>query len=502
MVVRKSAARGGAGRGSASRGLASRGLAWTAGIAAFVTLAPGAEGARAQTLAEAVRMALETNPGVAAQRAQVAALGERAVQAVAQRRATLGAEVSASANSTWSRAVGAGGLTDPQRTDTSPATVSLSASQPIWLAGRVQAASGLARAQIEQADARLRAAEFGITRDVLQGYADLRRDLEGVSIRNQNVQALTRQLEATRARFEVGELTRTDVAQVEARLAASRANLALAQARLEAARAAVTRLIGQLPADQRPTLIDVPLPATLQQAETMVLAENPELAAARAGEAIARASASVIETEFRPRASIVASATGALDQGFDGNRGGATSVGARLTVPFYNGGVGRSRIREALGNAGAAALSASDVERQLIERTGNAWRGVASATAALAATTEQVAAARIAFEGAELEQSVGLRTTLDVLIQQQELLEAELSRAAAERDLYVARAGLAAVSTTLRPEVFEAARPPVGTRPAPAPLPPEWPLVIVSRALDAIPLPSVTPRGPTGVRGD
>lgn len=468
------------------------------GGAALATAMLVASPSAAQTLPEAVRMALETNPGLQAQRAAIGALGERRVQAIAQRRATLAAEGAAGVNGAWSRGrTATGTLTDVARADSQPASVGFTASQPLWLAGRVEAATRLADAQIVQADSRLVAAETGITLGVLQAYADLRRDLESVSIRNQNAAALSRQLEATRARFEVGELTRTDVAQVEARLAAARTNIAVAGARLEASRAAIVRLIGQTPADQRPALVDIPVPPSLQLAENAARANSPDLATALAGETIARASAAVIETENRPRATLQASAASALDSGFDGNRGGNASLTARVSVPLYAGGASRSRMREALGNANAARLSAADVERQLIERTGNAWRGVESAQAATASTAEQVAAARIAFEGAELEQSVGLRTTLDVLIQQQELLEAELAKVNADRDLYVARASLAAVTATLTPDVFSASRPApaMGGRPTPRPYLPEEPLVLVSRGLDSLPYPSVTAPG-------
>jgi outer membrane protein len=455
----------------------------------------------AQTLPEAVTMALQTNPGLEAQRAALNALGQRRVQANAQRRAVVSGETSVGYSGSWSRGRGlTGAVGSSEFDDLSPSSIGISASQPIWLAGRVQAALTQAEAQIAQADARLLSAEINVMRDVVIGYANLRRDLDGVAIRRQNNATLTRQLEEARVRFEVGDITRTDVAQVEARFAASKTALASAEARAAASLSAIERLIGQLPTDVRPQFTLTQAPASIEQAVALARASNPDIVAARFGEAIAKAGARVIEAENRPRATLQASAAGALDQGFEGNRGGNVGVTARLSVPLYTGGVVRSRVSEALGNANAARLSALDVERQVVEGVSNAWRQAQVAREAVASTTEQVNAARIAFEGAQLEQSVGLRTTLDVLIQQQELLEAELARAGADRDLQVATTSLVAATGTLSPDAFSTARPAPRAVIMPKPLFPEEPLILVQRTLDAaIPMPSRVDGGVVGV---
>jgi outer membrane protein len=457
--------------------------------------------ALAQTLPEAVTLALRTNPGLEAQRAALGALSERRVQANAQRRVQISAETTLGYAGSWSRNRGlTGAVGDVTYSDAVPTTIGIAAAQPIWLAGRVQAALGQADAQIAQADARLSSAEIAVMRDVVFAYADLRRDLDGVSIRQQNNIALARQLDAARVRFEVGDITKTDVAQVEARFAGSKTALFSAQARADASLNAIERLIGQLPTDVRPTFDMARAPASLEQAQVLARAGNPDLVAARLSEAIAKAGARVIEAENRPRAILQANAGGALDQGYQGNRGGNVGVTARLSVPLFTGGLVSSRVSEALGNANAARLSAVDVERQIFERVSNAWRQTEVARQAVASTTQQVTAARIAYEGAELEQSVGLRTTLDVLIQQQELLEAELARAGADRDLQVTMTGLVAVTGMLSPEVFNTTRPVVPMVAPPNPSFPEEPMIIVQRVLDrAIALPSRVER--SGVSG-
>jgi outer membrane protein len=461
-------------------------------------------GAKAQTLPEAVTLALQTNPGLEAQRAALSALGQRRVQASAQRRVQISGETTAGYAGSWSRARGlTGAVGKAAYGDTSPATIGISAAQPIWLAGRVEAALSQADAQIAQADARLNGAEIGVMRDVVFAYADLKRDLDGVSIRRQNSATLARQLEAARVRFEVGDITKTDVAQVEARFAGSKTALASAEARVDASLSAIERLIGQMPSQMRPSFDMAQVPASLEQAQVLARANNPDVIAARLGEAIAKAGARVIEAENRPRATLQATAGGALDQGFEGNRGGNVGVTARLSVPLFTGGVATSRVTEALGNANAARLSAVDVERQVVERVSNAWRQAQVARQAVASTTEQVNAARIAYEGAELEQSVGLRTTLDVLIQQQELLEAELARAGADRDLQVATTGLVAATGLLSPASFSTTRPVVQATALPKATFPEEPMIFVQKALDSVvPLPSRVSDGAIGVKVD
>jgi outer membrane protein len=458
----------------------------------------------AQTLPEAVTMALQTNPGLEAQRAALTALGQRRVQATAQTRVQISGETTLGYAGSWSRARGlTGAVGSAVYGDTLPATIGVSAAQPIWLAGRVEAALSQADAQIAQADARLNGAEINVMRDVVFAYADLRRDLDGVNIRRQNTATLARQLEAARVRFEVGDITKTDVAQVEARFAGSKTALASAEARVDASLSAIERLIGQMPSQTRPNLMMPQVPGSLEQAQVLARANNPDIIAARLGEAIAKAGARVIEAENRPRATLQATAGGALDQGFEGNRGGNVGIAARLSVPLFTGGISNSRVTEALGNANAARLSAVDVERQVIERVSNAWRQTQVARQAVSSTTEQVNAARIAYEGAELEQSVGLRTTLDVLIQQQELLEAELARAGAERDLQVATTGLVAATGLLSPTSFSTTRPVIQDTAVPKVFFPEEPMIYIQKTLDRIvPLPSRVQDQTIGVKAD
>ncbi|GIU67831.1 TolC family outer membrane protein [Candidatus Phycosocius spiralis] len=447
--------------------------------------------ALAQSLPEAVTMALQTNPGLESQRASLKALGQRRVQAGAQRRLQMSGEAAYTNQESWTRSLLPNGDLSSRLTGENAATTyAITATQPIWLAGRVKAAMNLADAQIAQASARLAAGELEIIAGVVIAYADLARDLSALDIRRHNMATLSQQLLEIQARFEVGDVTKTDVAQIEARLAASKAALALAQANVDASRSAIERLIGQPPTQLRPVVHEVSGPADLEQAIFLARAHNPELAAIRLGESIALSGAKVTETEYRPRLTLQASSARALDSGFEGNRSGNTTITARLTIPLFTGGLASSQITEALGNANAARLSAINGERLIVERTSNAWHEVQVAREAVSATAEQVKAAQIAFDGAQLEQSVGLRTTLDVLIQQQELLEAQLAQARATRDLHAATIGLAALTGVLKPSDLEAEGVKVKQASMPWVTPPELPLVALDQVLSLIPMPS------------
>ena len=362
------------------------------------------------------------------------------------------------------------------------------------------AAVRTANAQIALAQAQLRVTETDVLADLISSYAEVGRAAEERRIRQANRAALAAQLEEANARFEVGEITRTDVAQVEARLAAADALVAVADAGFDGAVAAIIRLIGQAPSSLSPELPALPLPRTLDQAILLGRDGNPGLVLARLGESLALSAAQQVEANWRPSAGISLTTGGQVNQGFDGNEGGSIGITAQVSVPLYTAGIRRSQVREALGNATAARLDAVGVERSVTEGVTRAWRGLEAARAAEAATALQVAAAAIAFEGAQLEQSVGLRTTLDVLIQQQNLLEAELSQKAAERDRITAEANLAALTGLLTADIVEnVSIPPAQLTPVPSALPPEVPLVVVSTTLDetTIAASQVPPPAPT-----
>src|SRR5690606_16345029 len=192
-------------------------------------------------------------------------------------------------------------------------------SQNIWTAGRVSHGISAAEANVMAGRENLRQVEQQVMTSVVQAYADVVRDLEILRIRQENLQVLRRQLDESNARFEVGEITRTDVAQSEARLAQSESDLAGAQAQLSVSRAAYAAVVGQAPSNLQ-TLPNLPgLPSDFDAAMDVGLAENPGVLAALYAQQAAEANVAAARSEYLPSARLTASYGGAANDlsGFD-----------------------------------------------------------------------------------------------------------------------------------------------------------------------------------------
>jgi len=423
--------------------MSNRRRALWSGAALALVLSFAASAASAETLADAISLAYETNPTLQAQRANQRALDETYVQARSAYR--LNADVGLTTSYTDSSFGG----------DSSSQSLTLSASQPVWTGGRATRGVDAARADVEQGRENLRAVEAQILATVVQAYVDVRRDTEALRINQANVAVLQRQLDESSARFEVGEITRTDVAQAEARLASSQASLAASQAQLSVSRAAYTAVVGQSPADlePEPTLPGVPdsFEAALNTAER----ENANIRAAQFGEEASRARVAQARAQYNP--SVNLSATyGSSDRipDFIGNFTQNDSATARATVsiPIFTGGLSQSRVRAALERNNASIVGIESARRDTLRLVAQNWATVLSARAALTANEEQVRASQIAAEGVRQEAQVGLRTTLDVLNAELELRNAQLALIGSRRDQYVATALLLSAMGQLEAE--------------------------------------------------
>lgn len=419
--------------------LKSRRAGLLAAVCSFGLMAGGASLASAETLADAIALAYQTNPTLQGQRASQRALDESIVQARTGFRPQIDASASASASD---------GQDDGDAARASSA--GLSVSQPIYTGGRVASQINAAEADILTGREGLRSVEAGVIQQVITAYVDVRRDQERLRISQENVAVLQRQLDEARARFEVGEITRTDVAQAEARLAASKASLASAQAQLAISRASYAAVVGQNPGDLEPEpSLETFLPPAIEDAFDSAEQNNAEILAAQYAE---RASASRITIARSSRLPTV-TATGSL--GFSGSTeggffapspaGGAfddyqRNVSGRVSVsvPLFTGGLISSQVRAAEERNSADRQAIEETRRGVLRTVSQAWNSLIGARANLSANEEQVRAARIAFEGVRQEAQVGLRTTLDVLNAEQELRSAELSLVNARREEYVA----------------------------------------------------------------
>ena len=402
--------------------------------------------AQAETLADAIALAYQTNPTLQGQRASQRALDESVVQA----RGGLRPTVSLSGDVSWRDTEVAEG--NPGSDTTRSSSAGLSVSQPIYTGGRVASGISAARADVLTGREGLRGVEAQVLQSVITAYVDVRRDQERVRIATDNVAVLQRQLDEARARFEVGEITRTDVAQAEARFAGARASFSSAQAQLAISRASYAAVVGQNPGDlaAEPSLEGL-LPTTVDDAFVAAEEANPQVLAAEYSERASAARLAATRAERRPTVSASGSlGYSASDAAFVGKGGQFEnydqSVSGAVTVrmPIFTGGLVNSGIRAATERNRADQLAIEEARRTALRTVSQAWNSLVGARANLAASEEQVRATRIAFEGVRQEAQVGLRTTLDVLNAEQELRNAELSLVNARRDEYVASAILLA----------------------------------------------------------
>ncbi|WP_295218196.1 TolC family outer membrane protein [uncultured Brevundimonas sp.] len=411
----------------------------------------------AETLQDAIALAYRTNPNLLAQRANQRALDETVVQARSGLRPTIGASAGVDYTRSDFPAVtqfvdtNGDGIPDTQVTtsssETEGANVGVSVSQNVWTAGRTSRAIDQARASVLAGRENLREIEQSVMLSVIQAYVNVTRDMEILRIRQENLTVLQRQLEETSARFEVGEITRTDVAQAEASQAQSEADLANAQAQLSTSRAAYAAVVGQSPADLEAAPVLPEVPSDFDVAIETALQRNPAVLAATYQLQSAEAAVAAARSEYLPSVRATASYGGSSndlgDLGQLADRRSFTA-GATLSVPLFTGGLNRSRVAQALERANAAQIGIEGERRTVLQNVSSAYAQVLSTRATVAAGTEAVRAASVAAEGVRQEAQVGLRTTLDVLNQELALRNAQTSVASARAAEYVARASLLA----------------------------------------------------------
>jgi outer membrane protein len=268
---------------------------------------------------------------------------------------------------------------------------------------------------------------------------NLLRDAAILDLNRRNVEVLTEQLKQTRDRFNVGEVTRTDVAQAESRLAAGRSALLGAQSNYVTSQANYRRVIGVDPGHLAPGApVDRLSPNTLARAIIQGQQQSPSVLAAMYGVDIAELAVKISEGALYPNLSVTASASQGWEPAAFTTRQSAASVLGALTVPIYQGGGEYSTIRQSKETVGQQRLNV-DVNRDQARATVvQSWGQLDAAKAQIEATTAQVNAAEIALNGVREEARVGQRTTLDVLNAQQELVNARVALVTAQHDRVVA----------------------------------------------------------------
>ena len=249
-----------------------------------------------------------------------------------------------------------------------------------------------------------------------------------------NVQVLSRQKDEADLRFNVGEVTKTDVAQAEARLAQSRAQLTTAQARLAVSRAAFVEVIGSAPATLENDPALPPTPASLEEAKTIAAEISPAIIRARMTEEASRRGVAVAKGAFAPTVSLTASYQYAEEPSTFVVNDEQFAYGVRASVPIFLGGLNLSRVREARALNDADRKLIDEAQRRAEALVTSTFEQLFAARANIVSAKSQVAANELALSGVRRESQLGVRTTLDVLDAEQEFLNAQVALANAERD--------------------------------------------------------------------
>lgn len=411
-----------------------------AGIGAAALWALPAGSARAQTLADALVAAYQTNPTLQIGRAQLKQADER----VAQARSELLPDVTATVTGTVSSDGAAETFRNADRDFRPDASVDarITGTVTLWSGGRNPANIASAIASVMAARARLTSIEQDVLLGAVTAFMDVRRDLQFVTLARNNVRVNGELLRATRDRFEVGEVTRTDVSQAEAALAAARANLAQNTGALAQSRARFLSVVGLEAKDLAPPPPAPDLPGTLAEAEAIAMREHPALIAARHAEEAAMHDVELARAGLNPILTLTGSVfyqrqLPLVRQRFSADNAGA-EIQLQLQVPLYRGGELSSLIRQAQALVEQRKSETQDTARSIRQAVQSAWSALEVARASIRSNGEQVRAQELAFQGVVEEAKFGQRTTLDVLQAEQFLLQARSNLVAAQRDAYVA----------------------------------------------------------------
>lgn len=324
----------------------------------------------------------------------------------------------------------------------------VSASVPIYSGGAVRNAVKAAKTRVEAGQADLRGTESAVFSQVVSAYMDVILNEAVVGLNRNNFEVLRVNLEATRDRFEIGDLTRTDVAQSQARLELARGDTLNAEANLAAARERYIQLVGQTPGRLEPPPPLPGLPARPEEAVAVALENNPDIIASQERRKAAGFDIEVAGASRLPRLSVFG---GASRQDYLGSLDGGSvpglnipqvattaQVGVLASIPLYQGGRPAALRRQAQARAGAALEEEIAVERDVIAQVRSAYSSWQAASAIIAANQTAVDAATLSLEGVRAENTVGNRTVLDILDAERELLNAQVQLVTARRNAYVA----------------------------------------------------------------
>jgi outer membrane protein len=389
--------------------------------------------AKAESLQSVLTKTYSANPTLNAQRASTRATDEGVPQALAGYRPTISGGANYGFSETRTRSGGS-------RSDTTrPGGVFVTLSQPIFSGFRTMNNTKAAEAQILAAREALRNTEQNILLQAVEAYMNVLRDQAIIKLNDQNIVSIGEQLRASNERFNVGEGTRTDVAQSRARLSQAQSQLNFSQANLAASRAVYRQITGMEPRNltkARP--LTSQLPSTQAAALAIAMEGHPAILASMHAMNAASFNVKSTEGQLLPTVTLEGSVSRNWEPSSNVNSTDSASVIGRVSVPLYQAGTVSSQVRQSKETLGQRRIEVDVSRAQVRAAVVSAFGNLQASRASLIAASEQVRAANIALEGVQEERRVGQRTTLDVLNSQQELLNAQVSRVTAERDVVVA----------------------------------------------------------------
>ncbi|MEP0942181.1 MAG: TolC family outer membrane protein [Rhizobiaceae bacterium] len=382
--------------------------------------------ANAESLRTALAAAYNHNATLNAQRAATRAADENIAQAKSGFRPTVTGDANYGFASTTSNRTGSA--------DTNPYGYGITISQSLFDGFRTINNVAAAEANIKGSREQLRRVEQQVLESAANAYVNVLEAREIVSIRRQNIEFLREQLRSSQARLDVGEGTRTDVAQSQARLSTARSQLSAAQATLESARATYRRFIGRTPSNLSwPKSLNYLYASSLQGAIAMGLNEHPAVRLTQHAVDASAFNVKAQEGAFLPSLSLRGNANKAFNNGADGNRNSSASATLNLSVPIYQGGLVSSQVRQARETLAQSRIQVDEARDEVRAAAVTAWSNLQSADANIRATRDSLRASKLALDGVIEERNVGQRTQLDVLNSQSTVLDAQVSLVGARK---------------------------------------------------------------------
>ncbi len=405
----------------------------------------GVQVSSAESIREALASAYAGNPTLRAERARQRSTDEQVPQALSGWRPTVNATGSVGVDV---RDVDNNGFIKADEPDTTvPAQINIGLQQPIFRGFQTIEGTKQAESTVLAGRQNLLAVEQQVLFQTAQAYMNVLRDRQIVAFRARNSGALREQVRGADERFKVGEVTKTDVAQSNARLSQAQADLAQARASLAASSANYQRLVGHKPG--KLTYPRMPkLPKSLEIALEIAKKANPNILAASFIADASRHAVEVAKGDLLPTVDLELDASASasdLSQGegfFNGKTNGQyqqnVSIAGVVRVPLYEAGRTYSQVRQAKQVASQRQIQILESGRSVRESVTSSWSFIVESRAQISAARSQVSASNLALDGVKQEALVGSRTTLDVLDAEQEVTDARIGLVNAERDLIVA----------------------------------------------------------------